>query len=91
MLYGKGKIPHKLTDIRKDLSNFIKRVTLHQCTAATHVLVFMISNEERRMKPYALPVQCLSYKGLADSTVRNLANEIIKEITKRQMNIASEG
>jgi len=89
-LWAAENIPRQLTDIRKELCNFIKRVTLHQRTAATHVLVFMISNEERRMKPYALPVQCLPYKGLADSTVRNLANKIINEMSKRQMNVAGE-
>ena len=74
---GNGNIPHQSTDICKDLYNFIKRVTLHQHTAATHVLVFMISSEEQRIKPYAhaLLVQCLPYKGLSDSTVSNLAIE----------------
>ncbi|XP_065893229.1 uncharacterized protein [Dysidea avara] len=81
-------VPCQLSIIRKDLVIFIKGVTRHQRTAATHVLVFMISSEERRKKPYALPVQCLPYKGLADSTVRQLANKIIQEMSKRQMKVA---
>ena len=83
-------VPCQLSIIRKDLVIFIKGVTRHQRTAATHVLVFMISSEERRKKPYALPVQCLPYKGLADSTVRQLANKIIQEMSKRQMKVAGE-
>ena len=70
-------IPGQLKDICKQLAVFIKGVTRHQRTPATHVLVFMISNEERDKKPYTLPVQCILYKGLSDSMVRQLANKII--------------
>ncbi|XP_065889311.1 uncharacterized protein [Dysidea avara] len=48
----------------------------------------MISTEDRRRKPYALPVQCVPYKGLSDSKVRDLANNIISEMVKRKMNVA---
>ena len=68
--------------------SFIKGVTCHQRTAATHILVFMISNEERRKKPYAIPVQCIPYKSLSDSKVRELANQIIHEMTNRKMKVA---
>jgi len=48
----------------------------------------MISNEERNNKSYALPVQCLPYKGLSDMKVRELANYIIQEMVKRRMKVA---
>lgn len=83
-------IPNQLQVIRRTLAAFIKGVTRQQRTAATHILVFMISEETRRRKPYALPVQCLPYKGLADSKVRRLANEIIREMCKRQMKVAGK-
>lgn len=83
-------IPNQLQVIRRTLTAFIKGVTRQQRTAATHILVFMISEETRRRKPYALPVQCLPYKGLADSKVRSLANEIIREMCKRQMKVAGK-
>ena len=83
-------IPNQLQVIRQTLITFIKGVTRHQRTAATHILVFMVSEETRRRKPYALPAQCLPYKGLADSKVRDLANEIISEMCKRQMKVAGE-
>ena len=66
----------------------IKKVTRHQRTAATHILVFMISNEERRKKPYAMPVQCMPYTSLSDFKVRELANLIIGEMTSRKMKVA---
>ena len=50
----------------------------------------MISSEECRKKPYALPVQCLSYKGLADLKVRELANKIVQEMSTRQMKVAGK-
>ena len=81
-------IPSQLKDIRKQLAVFIKGVTRHQRTPATHILVFMISNEERDKKPYALPVQCIPYKGLSDSKVRQLANKIIHEMKIRNMKVA---
>ena len=41
-------IPNQLQGIRKTLIAFIKGVTRHQRIAATHILVFMISEETRR-------------------------------------------
>ena len=83
-------IPSQLSHIRSSLVSLITGVTRHKRTAATHILVFMISSEERRKKPYALPVQCIPYKGLGDRTVRDLANAIIREMSKRQMKVAGE-
>ena len=48
----------------------------------------MISSEDRRRKPYALPVQCIPYKSIGDAAVRELANKIIRETVKRKMNVA---
>jgi len=89
-LWEQKNIPRLLTDIRKKLRSFIKGITRHQRTAATHILVFMISQETRRTKPYAIPVQCVPYKGLSDLKVRELSNRIIEEMTKRKMKVAGE-
>jgi len=78
-------IPSQLKSVRQKVATFIKGVTQHQRTPATHVLVFMISNEERYKKPY---VQCIPYKGLSDSKVRQLANKIIHEMSARNMKVA---
>jgi len=48
----------------------------------------MISTEDRRKKLYALPVQCIPYKGIGDALVRELANKVICEMVKRKMNVA---
>ena len=83
-------IPVQLQGIRKSLLCFIKGLTRHKRTTATHILVFMISSEERRKKPYALPVQCLPYKGLADLKVCELANRIVQEMSACQMKVAGK-
>ena len=87
-LQVQDNIPQQLMLNRQKLVSFIKGVTRHQRTPATHILVFMISTEDRRRKPYALPVQCMPYKGLSDLKVRDLANEVIHEMVKRKMKVA---
>ena len=44
--------------------------------AATHVLVFLLSEERRNRKPYALPVQYIPYKSIKDQHVRDYVNKI---------------
>ena len=75
-------IANHLTTIRNGLNTFIKGVTHQKRTAATPILVFMVSPEERSRKPYALPVQLIPYTSLSDAKVRELANNIIQEMKK---------
>jgi len=86
--HAEDNIPSQLCTFRHKLVSFIKGVTRHQRTPATHILVFMISTEDRRRKPYALPVQCIPYVGLGDAKICELANNIITEMVKRKMNVA---
>ena len=78
----------QLTSLRGQLKSFVKSVTRYQRTAATHILVVMISPEERNHKPYALPVQCIPYNGLKDMEARALTDEVIKYMTDRGMKVA---
>ena len=71
------------------IRSYIALLTRHQRTAATHILVFMISSEERRRKPYALPVQCDPYKAMTDSKICYLPNIIVSEMKKQKMNVAA--
>ena len=50
-------------------------------------MVFMISPESRNHKPYALPVQCLPITALKDQQCRELANQIIAAMVKRNMKV----
>ena len=43
----------------------MRRVSRHRRTPANHLLVVVISAEDRiKKKPYAIPVQCIAYEGL---------------------------
>lgn len=59
-------IPKKLTELRKDLLEFIKGVTTKRREAASHLLVFMVSDEQRSSKPYAIPIRALPFKSITD-------------------------
>ena len=86
--FPEDNIPRQLSVTKQKLETFIKAVMRHRRTAATHILVFMISTEDRHKKPYALPVQCIPYRGIGDALVRELANKIICKMVKRKMNVA---
>ena len=81
-------IPRQLSDLRSKTTQFVKGATRFMRTAATHLLVFMISHESRDRKPYALPVQCLPYTGMSEANIRGLANKLIQEMVKRGMKVA---
>ena len=78
----------KLSSLCESAREFAKRITKYKRTAATHILVVMISPEQRSTKPYALPVQCIPYKSLKDSEARQIANNVVKEMLSRNMKVA---
>lgn len=43
---------------------------------ATHVLLFLVSDERRNKKPYALPVQYIPYKSIKHQYVRDMTDAI---------------
>ena len=81
-------IPRILSNLRPRLTDFVKLATRQRRVAATHVLVIMISSEERSVKPYALPVQCIPYVGITHEKLRSIVNNLIQEMTKRNMSVA---
>lgn len=80
--------PRQLTAVKQELLSFTKQVIKYKRTPATHILVVMISPEERTKKPYALPVQCMAYVSLGDMTVRRICDVLIKEMSARGMKVA---
>ena len=76
----------RLTCVRKEYAS-IRSITRHKRTAATHVLVTTISPSERNVKPYALPVSCIPYTGLAEGKARKIVNTVVKEMCKRGMKV----
>ena len=65
-------VAKKLYSLRDLLKSFVKDLSRHQRSMATHIFVLMISTEARNSKPYALPVQCVPYHSLNTKQVRKL-------------------
>ena len=59
----------------------------HRRTAATHVLAVLISPDNRKRKPYALPVQLIPYVGLSLKKIRLIVNNVAKEMVDRGMTV----
>jgi hypothetical protein len=55
--------------------------------AANYLLVFMISDELRNRKPYAVPVQFIPYKSLSDSKLRDLQVKVEKSMKDEGMTV----
>ena len=83
-------IAHWLSTIGETMSSFIRDLSRHQRVAATHIFVMMISSEQRNIKPYAVPVQCLPYHSMTTQQMRNLVSQLIKEMVSRGMEVAGE-
>ena len=77
-----------MADLRSDAVSFIEGITRSRHVAATHLLIFMISPEDRRQKPYARPVQGVPYTGMPEGVIRSLANKLIQEMNGRGMKVA---
>lgn len=84
----KKNVASRVSKLQESLFPFIREVTRHQRQKATHILVTMISPSQRSQKPYALPVSCIPYRSLTISQARTFINNIIMEMTKRNMKIA---
>ena len=75
-LFHRRNVPRKLTTIKSNLSNIIRRTVYFQKSPATHIFVFMVSLETRIKKPYSVPVQCIPYAGLKEVELRRLINDL---------------
>ena len=53
-----------LENILNDMAVFLKQLYSKMRMAATHLMVFMITDEARNFKQYALPVRVLPYASM---------------------------
>ena len=82
-------ISQKNTSIRKQLSEFIRKVTRFRRKPATHIFV-LISSALHNQKPYALPVQCVPYAGIKEVDIRRLVSALVREMVSHGMNVAGK-
>lgn len=75
-----------LQNIEKDAFTYLRNLYIKKRhPGATHVLLFLISDERRNKKPYALPVQYVPYKSIRDQFVRDLTDDIKREMVKMSL------
>jgi hypothetical protein len=72
----RGNIAAELCVLRKELEDYVKGLNTKKREAASHLLLFMISDEQRNHKPYAIPVRVLKYKSITDAKLRNLKEDL---------------
>ncbi|KXJ23255.1 hypothetical protein AC249_AIPGENE6161 [Exaiptasia diaphana] len=78
-------ISAKLHQLTREITSYSKGVYAKQRMAATHIFVFMISEEQRNQKPYAIPVRFFSYHSVTDKRIGELKKEIVEAMKKLQM------
>lgn len=83
----RGNLPKDLSMLRQELETYVKGVYSKKREAASHLLVFMISDELRDFKPYAIPVRVITYKSISDGKLRDLKNELKTEMKKLGMKV----
>ncbi|CAB3983365.1 Hypothetical predicted protein [Paramuricea clavata] len=65
-----------IVKLEPKLFNYVKQVYMKKRNAATHLMIFMISDELRNTKPYAVPVRFLPYHSITDAKLRELQSQI---------------
>lgn len=81
---------HKLTNIKKQMTSFVRSISRYKRTPASHIFVLMISCERRQVKPYALPIQLLPYDSINVSTMRRIICNVLKVMKSRGMSVVGK-
>ena len=73
-------------EVKNDLTKYHKGLyKKKRQPAATHVLVIMASEEKRRFKPYALPIQYIPYHTITSKQVLVFVDKIKKKMVEMDM------
>ena len=80
-------INYAVAKLQTKLKYFLKAISGHQGTPATHVLVTLVSPSECNSKPYALPICCFPYVGLSESKARSHITSVVEEMCKQGMKV----
>jgi hypothetical protein len=82
-----GGLTSYLVKLKSRLQQYTKELFSKKRVAASYLLVFMISDELRNRKPYAVPVQFIPYKSLGDSQLRDLQIKLEKSMKSTGMTV----
>lgn len=84
------RVKEFLRALASEVKSYLRNLFKKMRTAATHVLVLMLSDERRQKKPYALPVRYISYRSLRDQYVRDFTKDVKQHMTQRGMTIVGK-
>ena len=65
-----------MKDLLSAFKDYLKNLFRNKRITATHVFVLMVSDEHRKIKPYALPAKLVPCRTLRDQFVRNPTREM---------------
>jgi hypothetical protein len=64
-------------NLRDKLCNYLKQLYFRKREPASHLMVFMIADEHREFKPYAIPVRVLPVTTVTDNDMRHLRDQLV--------------
>lgn len=95
--YLNPAVPLDIQAIRTSLRGLVAQAKNYLCnlfkkkrTAATHVLVLMLSDERRKRKPYALPIRYVPHRSLRDQYVRDLTRDVKVAMQEKGLNLVGQ-
>ena len=83
-----GDVPVAFIQLQSESKTYLKNLFKKKRQAADHVVVWMISDEKRNTKPYALPVGYIPCGTLRDQYVRDLNNPLKLAMKERGLKLA---
>jgi hypothetical protein len=73
-------------NIQPDMLKYLRNSVMKKGQpAAMHVLLFLVSDERRNKKPFAMPVQYIPYTSIRGQFLRDMTNKIKQEIVKMDL------
>lgn len=66
----------KTSSLSGDILQYLRDLYKKKRTPASHVMVFLLSDEHRDKKPYGIPVRIVPYSSLKDDQMRQWKEEI---------------
>ena len=85
-----GNIAGDLSNLRKRLIQYVQSLYSKKRDAASHLMVFMIADEKRDLKPYVVPVRFLPYHSVTDNRLRELRDELRTTMVNLGMVVVGE-
>ncbi len=76
--------------LRDEMWRYLKNLYKKKRTAASHVLVIMVAEEQRTKKPYALPVQYVPYASIRDQELRDVLADVKTVMTNMGMSVVGK-